>query len=260
MARDGEGHDLVSVISRRLGILRTLRRPRDKRQLVETLDLSRSTVDRAIRRLESLGLVTRDERYRLTAAGRIAVDRFEEFTDDLEDVVESRELLTALPPDAPVGMSLLRDADVHLPAGPTPTEPIRDGLERVRDADRFHLMIRQITLPEGLSLIKESVTEAGTSARCVLARTLVEHLRQDDDTWLADMVETPECELRVVDRLPYTLGTLRDADGRRTTLIVYGPEGNLRGVVDNDTFRAFAWGETVFQKYYGNAEPLDAVG
>lgn len=260
MAWDGGDNELVSVINRRMELLESLQQPRDKPDLIEALDVSRSTIDRAIRRLESLGLVAREEQYRLTPAGRLAVDLFEGFTDDLEDVAEVKELLAALPPDAPVGMPLVRDAEVLVAPGPTPTEPIRTGLEDVKSADRIHLLIPQVTLPEGLSIIRGAVADGETSAKCVLSRALVDHLRQDDGTWLADVVEIRGCELRAVDRLPYGLGTLRGPDGRQAGLIVYGPEGNLRGLVRNDSFQAFAWGETVFREYYEDAEPLDSVG
>ena len=60
MRGDGSPSDVRQLLSQRADILSTLlRSERTKGELTDTLDVSRSTVDRGVRQLESTGLVRR---------------------------------------------------------------------------------------------------------------------------------------------------------------------------------------------------------
>ncbi|QLD86882.1 tetratricopeptide repeat protein [Natronomonas halophila] len=108
------GGEVVSLALRRRNVLDALREPRTKRELVDELDVSRSTVDRAVRELETAGLVDWDEgSYRLTAVGsalRAAVDRLLAVGEGVAAIADA---LPALPPDIDPPAALLADGTLH---------------------------------------------------------------------------------------------------------------------------------------------------
>lgn len=258
MVREGVDPELVSVINKRMELLGALTEPRSKRRLVEELDLSRSTVNRAVRQLETLGLVTRDGEYRLTVAGRLVVTVFEEFAADLDDVVRAEELLASLPPDAPIDVPMIRGAEVCRPTGPGPTGPVANALAALESAVRIRLLVPRISRPHTLDALETQVVDREVPATLVLSDHLVDHLREQERGWLDGLAAADDCDLWVAETLPYTLGVVRQRDGVHAGILVYDSDGTVEGFVGNDTLRAYAWAEGVFVDYRDDAVPLAA--
>lgn len=256
MVYHGVEPELVAVINQRIELLEALAEPHEKRDLTDELDLSRSTVNRAVRQLESLGLVTREGDYHLTVAGRLVVDVFGEFTDALDDVVRIEALLSVLPADAPMALPMVRGAEVHWSSEAQPTEPVAVASEYLGSATRIRLLVPQITRPAVLDTIEQQVADDGTPGALVLSRAVVDYLRERDGDWLARLSALDSCRLRVADRLPYALGVLRHPDGLHAGVVVYDSEGSVRGFLKNERLRAYAWASAVFDDYYEAAEPL----
>lgn len=121
--------ELLTVIGRRQSILSRLRRgPESKATLVSETDNSRSTVDRALRRLEALNLVGyRTEGYEMTLTGRLALNAYDQFAARAESVVAAGKLVSHLPANAPMVHAMLADAElVFADAGEEPSAVLRD--------------------------------------------------------------------------------------------------------------------------------------
>jgi predicted transcriptional regulator len=90
MRGDGNSADVRQLLSQRADALsRLLDADRTKNELTEELDVSRSTVDRAVRELESNGLVRREGgTVTATLSGRLAYDSYRRFCAETEHVVE----------------------------------------------------------------------------------------------------------------------------------------------------------------------------
>ena len=106
----GERDELVHTLTRRRTILAALDdRPRHKRDLTEELHVARSTIDRALRKLETEGLVERgDDGFSLTTHGEIAFDVYGDFTERLDALWGARRrrrapLQSVRRPDVPQG-------------------------------------------------------------------------------------------------------------------------------------------------------------
>lgn len=50
---------------------------------------------------------------------------------------------------------------------------------------------------------------------------------------------------------------LLEGPTRRIVFIAYGPSGDLRGLIVNETPEAFDWGEAEWERHRSNAEPAD---
>lgn len=71
--------------------------------LVRSLDVSRSTVDRAVRRLESEGIVERRASgYGLTLVGRLVYEEYLTFTERTTGLLDAAPVFEALPADTPL--------------------------------------------------------------------------------------------------------------------------------------------------------------
>ena len=179
MSRDKVDPELVSVINRRFDVLSALEGGRDKRDLVDELDISRSTINRAVRQLESLGLVTRGNGYRQTVGGRLVADVYDGFVGELADVMALEELLQSLPPGAPMSTAMVRDADVERSSGPTPTRPLDGVVDVMSTTDRFRALVPRISRPDLLTTFDEELVQAGVPTDAVFSEGLSDYVRTE---------------------------------------------------------------------------------
>lgn len=245
---------MVRVVNRREQLLAALTEPRHKRDLVEELDLSRSTLDRAVRELETLGLIERDHRYVLTVTGRLVLERFDELLAEFDDIAAARQLLGALSRDAPMSVSMLRGAEVRRadqPTQPQVLDPVKELFDR---AERIMGFSVAETNPEFSEGPQGELDTDGVDLAVVYDRTLVEHLRADGR--LEPVMERERFDAHVHPDVPYGLGVVTTADGETVFLVVYDDDWTLRGLLVNDAPEACRWATDVFERYREAAEPL----
>lgn len=122
---------------------RLLDGPSYKRDLVASVDRSRSTVDRAVRELEAAGLVERaDGGYVATVAGQLAAEEYRTATDSLATVEAAVAALEPLPYDARLSGELLADATVELAGRDADASALADRfLDHLASADSAQVVV-----------------------------------------------------------------------------------------------------------------------
>ncbi|MFC4549719.1 MULTISPECIES: helix-turn-helix transcriptional regulator [Halorussus] len=230
-----------------------------KRDLVDELDVSRSTVDRALRELETAQLVTTQAgRYEITLYGRTLLACFESVIDTTEHVQRAKPLLALLPPDVDFEFSLLLDAEVQVVAEPGLHTPATRIAELVEGASRIRGLAYAHTSLVGIDLFEKKILVEGTETEFVLHERVYESLVERRPDLVADATACDCFSGYVVPDLPYGL-LLLSTGGRDTLcLVVYGPNRQLKGAIINDAPRAVAWGRNVFERYRAEGIPLDA--
>lgn len=255
MGRD-EVVEVVRTLCHRHEFLAALRAgPQEKRALVETIDVSRSTVDRALRELWSEGLVEETDRgYRLTAVGRLAASLAEGVLAVTRDLRTAADVLAPLPADAPLDLRLLRNATVDKAEPVGRSDPLTAVNSVFRDADRLYGFARVISRPRTLDLLADAV-DRGATAEVVFDAPLAEELFPTVEERVSAMVERGFRPL-ATESVPFGLLLAETDDGWRTRVVTYGEDGDLRGVVGNDRPAAAAWAWDVYRSYRSRAVDL----
>jgi len=246
--------EFVDVVNRRADLLAALAAPREKRELVAELGLSRSTVDRALRELESMGLVTRWDGYRLTIPGRLVAELYAEFTDALADVLPATDLLSVLPPDAPLDYAMLDDGTVEPAEPPAWTKPLDGVLTLIGRADRMRVMFPTISRSEFVEAYYEATVDGGLPLDMVVTPELADYLGTAHDERIREMLARDHFGLFVTEHVPYGLGVGRSPDGASTALAVYGSGGEFRGLVRNEGLEAYVWAHEVVTEFRDAAD------
>lgn len=247
----------VQTLCQRHEFLVSLRAgPREKRVLVETLDVSRSTVDRAIRELQSEGLVERERRgFRLTAAGQLAVSFTEGLLSVTGDLRAASEVLDPVPASAPVDGRVVRNATVTEASRATRHRPLTAVDELLHEATRLYGLAPLITRRRSMEHLAEAVTDRGADAEIVFGESLAEQLLPSMGEEIRSMVRNGFTPFST-DDLPFGLVLGETPDGWRTCVVTYTDEGDLRGVITNDTPGATAWAWDVYRDYRRDAVDL----
>ncbi|MFB6111097.1 MAG: helix-turn-helix transcriptional regulator [Halobacteriaceae archaeon] len=247
--------ELVSLLARRIEVLEALLdQPRTRPELVETLDISRSTVDRAVRELEGMALVEyEDDLYRASLAGRLAHREYAELREELVVLEEATELLAVLPPDAPLDLTVLQGGNVVLAREPAPHVPGTQLANLLEGADEVRSLSMAYTTPETGEVLAEGVRSGGTEASLVFERGLYEYLLDSDALDIETLLADPDFEGAVTEGLPFGLVIARTDDTREVCIAVYDADRALRGIIRNDTPAALEWAESIWTQYWETA-------
>lgn len=117
---------LIQVLVKRSNVLDALTdSSASKGELTSELDLSRSTINRAIDELEEFGLVEDSGAgYQITPTGRIVLTKYTDITSDFGNVHRCSDLLNVLPVTADIDSRLLKNADVVRSTTDDPNTPL----------------------------------------------------------------------------------------------------------------------------------------
>jgi predicted transcriptional regulator len=253
--------EVMAVIARRGRVLRAVDTDGvRKRTLVSELDVSRSTVDRSIRELESVGFIERADEggYRRTLPGELALEEYDRFASCIDGVLSGIDVLSLLPADAPCDTRILDDATVVLAERHSPHVPVNHMSDLVARATKIW-SVAPAVLPQQVSIYHERLTTSDLSARLTLTDAVVEHLVSRYETELREALATGNLDIRRTDQsLPYSLVAAETTDGSEMGLLVYAESG-VRGFIGNDDPDAFEWAKRQVNTYWDAATPLNGV-
>lgn len=249
--------ELLPVFARREDLLSELdSTAQPKGDLVRSLDVSRSTVDRTVRQLESQGLVERrDGGVRLTLTGQLLFDEYQAFSDRADDVLAARAALSALPPDATISPDVLVDADVTLADRTTPYRPAERQIELLEEASRIDLVATAIA-PRFVDVYREHVIDGDTEMRTVVCPAVADEIVAQYPDTLSDLLATDRVSLRALDVTPpFSVSRFEYPDQTSVTVVIHSDDGPLAHV-ENDTEAAVSLVTEQFERYWGRAEQL----
>lgn len=221
----------------------------DKRTLIDRLDSSRTTVDRAVRELESHRYARRsDGAIHLTLGGRLAVESFRRFREETETVYRFADLLAELPASVDVPYAFLDGADAYDSSPPETGRPSNEIVDLFRDGRRIRGCAKVINDPAGAEAFFRTVTERGGSGAFIYATDLADYFREQYFEMTCELASTGRYRAYETETLPYEL-FLVEGDGRtRIAVLVYDDAGTLLGAIINDTDAAIEWAERRFER------------
>ncbi|MFB6197327.1 MAG: hypothetical protein ABEI52_03520, partial [Halobacteriaceae archaeon] len=151
-----------------------------KRDLLEELDVSRSTIDRAIDELSSDHLVRRtDDGFVATEAGRLALDRYDEYVEESASIHEASDLLANLSPRSEISVQPLVEANIHRAEDPAPYRPLEHLHDAIDSATRYRALLPALDDPRHLRLLYEHVIVEEHPATLIVSSALQRTLRSE---------------------------------------------------------------------------------
>jgi len=248
--------DAIEVLVRRADVLRALSDGhRTKRELVDDVSVSRSTVDRAVRALESHGFVDRNDGVTLTLRGRLALDTYEEFVDTIDAVGDAGDVLEPLSPDATFDTRLLRDATIVRPDPVSPQRPYVSYQRLVEDAEAVR-GFAPVVLEENVPMFRDRMLEDRMDADLTLAPDALEELVSEHADAVEASLDTGRLTLRsATETLEYALMLVEQPERTVACALVYANNG-IAGAICNDSPDAVRWTEGVYERLRAEARPL----
>jgi predicted transcriptional regulator len=258
MSRDDSPAELVRVAVERRDALALLGTgPQTQRDLMERLDVSRSTAHRIVRAFEERGLVRQaDDAYELTALGATVADHVARFAREVRAAARLQPVLSTTGTGTiEVDPSLFAGAEITTP---TPANPYR-ALDRLMTLADGSLTVR---MADTMALDAVHVSELARAARDGARVELLypPAVARDVVGAAPDAVRTAVREgdlfVGVAEGIPFRLALFDD----RVGLCGNDPDtGMPSAFVDTDDTAAYTWGEEAYESFRREATPvLDA--
>jgi tetratricopeptide (TPR) repeat protein len=229
--------EFIRLLERRVDLLQCLESSSHRKpEIVEALEWSRSTVDRAIRELELENLVERtDEGYTTTLAGRLVTTQYSQFVETIGDVLVASPLLESLPRDSPITpedvVGIERVSTDDLTSFEIPSI-LRNSVE---SADVLTAAIPVVADPLLLGLCHSEVMNEELELDLVVGPDLHETLQQRFPGTLRDLVDSGSTLMRAERSPPCAvLFVERESDEYETVVVAY-EEDTRSGIFRNDT-------------------------
>jgi predicted transcriptional regulator len=250
--------DVLRTVSRRRSLLAALGNgPADKRTLCESLECSRSTVDRGIRELKWLQFVRRDDgAYRLTTAGELALAEHRHSTGVLESIAGASELLADVPQDAPMSAALLTSARTLEPPPHAPTKPLQSIVDLVESAGRVRAVCSAERIPRLRGQLRDRVVDGDLDGEGIVTLEFARYIRETYPDWFREVVVDSGFDLYTVESIPYELALIETPAASRVFLFVLDDSTTVQGIIENETPAAFEWGERAYRQFRESATPL----
>lgn len=252
---------LLDVVEQRSSVLDSLLDDgRDKRELVEELDCSRSTVDRAIRELESLDVVEyADGEYRPTTFGRLAVAEYRRFEERIETMKRLKPALEWLPvKEFDLELGCLTDAEVVVSTPEDPYAPANYHADAMAETDTFRGLLPAVGLNQ-LEAGREAVVGSNREQTLVVEAGVAEQLRENPHyaEKIGELLESGQVELSVYDgKIPYFLG-LYDEE---VHVGVEDEDGIPRALIESEADAVREWAMSTFTEYEQASRPFSWTG
>lgn len=227
-----------------------LERPLTKPELVERLDVSRSTVDRAVRDLRAASLVrTEGGTVVVTSVGRLGNDAAERYRRSISNVCRALDLLEPLPADTPLDPVLLSGATVHRPTSGPGRQALRAALSVVEGADTVYACSRAVTDTSAPAAAHRLVVDAEATLEVVYASNVAEYIRTNYPENHREMVATGRYRAFESPSVPFGLFVATSGGETHVAVACYDSDDTLVGVLTNDSDAAVAWAESTYRRF-----------
>ena len=244
-----EALDIIGMLLHRFEVVESLLEdPKHKRDLVECTDLSRSTVDRATKELETAGLIEYiDGRFIVTSFGEHAEAEFSGFVDTLRLREQLDSFLQWVPDsEQDFDLDMVADADIALPEPGNPYNMVNKHVQALEEADTVQAVL-PVTGLHAFEVAHEAVVENGADYEFVVVPEVAETHRSNPNyaPLYEEMVKTGRFNSYIYDgEIPYYLGLLDE-----TVQIGVDDEGEPRALLETDSKEMHEWTKSEYEWY-----------
>lgn len=246
---------LLETVARRACVIkRLLEEPADKRELEATLDVSRTTVNRAIDNLDDAEcIIYQDGKWCVTLIGKLAYSEYEQLSTKYNQLTTAQSLLSHLPSKSPLNIQVIADSVVTSVKPPAPDAPLTQLENLLQNSDQIK-GLSPVVCSQYVSLFHHHIVEQGTDTELVLSGELVDYLWTNYKEKMSAVLKSDDGMVwRFEEKLMFGFILI---DEKIVWVAIYDEDGRLKGSLVNDTNAGVSWATKVFQSYRQQAEQV----
>jgi len=251
------GEAMRNTLRKRNRILKALSdSSQTKSELTNQTGVSRSTIERAIRSLQELGCIRKQNRkYHLTTAGKLALDTYQDYVEATNDLTELHEVINELPDNISINPEFISGASKNIADPQVPETALRESNELLHSATKL-TGLAPLSLPSYPDLLQSKIQENGLDVELIIEQDILESLHQVRGESFADFVEHENTNLFTTsDSLPCAIWIMETPEGDYAGITVYN-QGSVQAVLINDSNDAIEWARSIYDEYQQNSREV----
>lgn len=240
----------IGTLIQRSSLFRCLvEEPQRRSLLVTQVDASRSTVYRALEKLQSQGLVASSgSGYHPTPYGKLLFHALEELRQYAGTIHGSDPFLRALPEEIPVAYELVAAGELVESSRAEPRAPLTSLCEFIDEATRLKAAAN-VVYPENAEAYYRNVTDGSTECTLILPDDLARQIHTEYRDEFQTVIQSPTATLLTTSEpLPFTL-LISEAPDRRVCVALHDECGTVQAVVLNGSTAVYEWAIGVFRAF-----------
>jgi len=251
--------DPANILLKREACLQTLDdNPLSKPEIVETLDIPRSTLDDIIRELEAANLVEyTDGKWQLTLFGQYTFDHHISYKNKIENLVDAEPIIDALHRDTLIERHLFTGADIYISSPPVPDEIMEVVLNAVESVNQVRGVTPVVMAGHAGSFYRCATTGTNSSLEIILPRDSFKRLQKLQPDKTDKIIRDNDVEI-YSGEIPITF-SLWIGDDNHVGLIVYADNG-IQGVIINERDEVLEWANNQYERIQKSSEPAFYCG
>lgn len=257
MSKPEYSTELRETVDKRYDVLAALAsKPQTKPELVDTIDLSRSTIDRAVGALEDTGCIKRrGSDYHLTQLGHVSLDEYTRYRETITGVAAASDVIDALPADVHIDPVFFRGVTVHTANPHAPESALGESIEQLESTDQL-LGLAPVVLSLYTDVLTDLVSEHDLRAEILLHENTLNSLVEYYQDGFSEIRMADYFDFFVTDQdLPYALWIMERDECPLVGITVH-EKGGVRGVLMNDSPDAVSWARKVYEQYRDQARRI----
>jgi len=249
---------IISLVTKREPILRAVGDVgTGKRELVDQLMVSRSTVDRGIRELETAGLLSRSaDGYQRTLLGELLLSEYDRLASQTESLLAGQELLAELSPSFALDPVVFDDATIVTPSQHAPQQPISAFCSLIEEA-RWTQTVFPAVFPQVVDQWVDLCDQEMIRADIVLTEPVVSTLVGAHAESLQTLLAESRLALHQVETGPACGLVVAECESTATAgVVVLDDRGGTRAFIETDADEAVSWIREQINDYLMQSTPL----
>lgn len=257
MTRFSEYAELVAKRTEFLSALEAA--PQYKNELIDHLDTSRSTVDRAIRELVSASLIRKTtDGYRTTAHGSAALSAYENASTSFDATNSLGAELASLGPLTNFDAELLIGAKMQTVSDDDPVRLAATVTRQIETAERFSLYLPAVTDTDHITAAADAVLENGATGEVFMSEHLYSSIATQYPDTVEELRDAEACTLGVAG--PFQFGLLSVVvEHKQTVQAFLFDDQRLHGYTHSTAPRAGSAGDRLLDRVRVTATPVADV-
>lgn len=248
------GRTLEEVLFKRQEVLSALvGESRTKPELVDHLDVPRSTLDDIVRDLSDAGLVEyADGRWQSTLVGACAWEMYQSYAERIASLADAVSILDGRTVEG-LDCAMLDGCTVFENDSALLDGIVREFTERLRTAERLRGLVPQALAGHVPAASEAILADEPTAIEMVFNPDVYDDVVAMYPDAMRDALERDYVE-HFRAPIPFSYG-LWIADDDHAGVAIYGESG-IQGIIINDTPAALAWAAETYDEVRETAEPV----
>lgn len=230
--------------------------PARKPEIVSALDISRSTVDRAIRDLMEIECVRGSNgTYHSTLVGRLALFEYDRYRTRITSLQQATGFLNGLPNDADLDPVVLDDASITLAEPHAPDHALEQSIDLFREATSLK-GLAPVVLAAYPDLIADRLARSALTVEIVAEDEVIATLPELQSSQAESLLDQDELTLYSAETsLPFALWLMDTPTGTHAGITAYNA-GGVTGVLITDSDPAIEWASNQYRQYRDQAQQI----